>query len=85
VARAPGHARVRDRDGVVLDCESMKCAAAHEESNPNDSHLFVFVGKRRDMIKILERGRFQLSVIDEKRVKVEMEAAQLAMLLDGID
>jgi hypothetical protein len=28
---------------------------------------------------------FQLPVADEKRVKVEMEAAQLAMLLDGID
>jgi len=61
--------------------------------NPNDGHLFVFVGKRRDMIKILfwdkngyvvyfkrlERGRFQLPAIDEKRVKVEMEAAQFAM------
>jgi transposase len=35
--------------------------------------------------KRLERGRFQLPVVDEKRVKVEMEAAQLAMLLDGID
>ena len=67
--------------------------------NPNDGHLFVFVGKRRDMLKILfwdkngyviyfkrlERGRFQLPAVDEKRVKVEMEAAQLAMLLDGID
>ena len=57
--------------------------------NPNEGHLFVFVGKRRDMLKILfwdkngyvvyfkrlERGRFQLPVVDEKRVKVEMEAA----------
>lgn len=67
--------------------------------NPNEGHLFVFVGKRRDMLKILfwdknayvihfkrlERGRFQLPVVNEKRVKVEMETAQLAMLLDGID
>lgn len=67
--------------------------------NPDEGHLFVFVGKRRDMLKILfwdkngyvvyfkrlERGRFQLPTVDEKRVKVEMEAAQLAMLLDGID
>ena len=67
--------------------------------NPNEGHLFVFVGKRRDMLKILfwdkngyvvyfkrlERGRFQLPTVDEKRVKVQMEAAQLAMLLDGID
>jgi transposase len=67
--------------------------------SPNEGHLFVFVGKRRDMLKILfwdkngyviyfkrlERGRFQLPVIDGKRVKIEMEVAQLAMLLDGID
>lgn len=35
--------------------------------------------------KRLEYGRFQLPVVDEKRVKIEMESAQLAMLLDGID
>ncbi len=65
----------------------------------NDGHLFVFVGKSRDKLKILfwdkngyviyfkrlERGRFQLPAVDVKRVKVEMEATQLAMLLDGID
>ena len=67
--------------------------------SPNEGHLFVFVGKGRDKLKILfwdrngyviyfkrlERGRFQLPAVDEKRVKVQMEAAQLAMLLDGID
>ena len=67
--------------------------------NPNDGHLFVFVGKTRDKVKILfwdkngyvvylkrlEQGRFQLPAVDEKRTKVEMEATQLAMLLDGID
>ena len=35
--------------------------------------------------KRLERGRFQLPRIDSKRRQVEMEPAQLAMLLDGID
>lgn len=67
--------------------------------DPNQGHLFVFVGKSRDKLKILfwdkngyvvyfkrlERGRFQLPVVDGKRVKIEMEATQLAMLLDGID
>lgn len=67
--------------------------------NPQDGHLFVFIGRRRDKLKILfwdkngfvlyfkrlERGRFQLPVADEKRTRVEMEAAQLGMLLDGID
>lgn len=64
-----------------------------------DGHLFVFVGKSKDKVKILfwdrsgfvlylkrlEKGRFQLPLVDAKRKHVEMEPAQLAMLLDGID
>ena len=67
--------------------------------SPDDGHLFVFVGKSRDKLKILfwdkngyvvyfkrlEKGRFQLPAVDGERTKVEMEAAELAMLLDGID
>lgn len=67
--------------------------------DPFAGHLFVFVGKGKDKVKILfwdrngfvvylkrlERGRFQLPVVDERRKQVELEAAQLAMLLDGID
>ena len=62
-------------------------------------HLFVFVGKAKDKVKILfwdrngfvlylkrlERGRFQLPAVDERTKHVAMEPAQLAMLLDGID
>ena len=36
-------------------------------------------------LKRLERGRFQMPVVDEKRRCVDMEGTQLAMLLDGID
>ena len=36
-------------------------------------------------MKRLERGRFQLPVVDGRRKQVDMEPAQLAMLLDGID
>lgn len=67
--------------------------------DPYDGHLFVFVGKSKDKVKVLfwdrsgfvlymkrlEKGRFQLPLIDAKRKQVEMEPAQLAMLLDGID
>ena len=67
--------------------------------DPFEGHLFVFVGKSRDRVKILfwdrggfvvylkrlERGRFQLPVVDARRKNVELEPAQLAMLLDGID
>lgn len=67
--------------------------------DPFGGHLFVFVGKSRDKVKILfwdrsgfvlylkrlEKGRFQLPVVAPGRQHVEMEPAQLAMLLDGID
>jgi transposase len=69
------------------------------KQDPFKGHLFVFVGKRRDKLKILywdqngfvlylkrlEKGRFQLPVIDERRNKVEMQSEELQMLLKGID
>jgi len=62
-------------------------------------HLFVFTSKRGDRIKILawdtggfvlyykrlERGRFRLPSIAPGAREVELDATQLAMLLDGID
>ena len=62
-------------------------------------HLFVFVGKSKDKVKILfwdrngfalylkrlERGRFQLPVVCAHTKHVTMEPSQLTMLLDGID
>ena len=67
--------------------------------DPYEGHLFVFVGKAKDKVKILfwdrsgfvlymkrlEKGRFQLPVVDARRKHVEMEPAQLAMLRGGID
>ena len=61
--------------------------------------MFVFVGKAKDKVKVLfwdrsgfvlymkrlEKGRFQLPCIDAQRKHVEMDPAQLSMLLDGID
>jgi transposase len=69
------------------------------KKDPYGGHLFVFVGKSKDKVKILfwdrngfvlylkrlERGRFQLPAVDERTKHVSMESAQLAMLLDGID
>ena len=69
------------------------------KKDPYEGHLFVFVGKAKDKVKILfwdrngfvlymkrlERGRFQLPAVGPRTQHVEMEPAQLAMLLDGID
>jgi len=62
-------------------------------------HLFVFLGRKRDRCKILfwdrgglvlyykrlERGRFRMPQLSPDGAYVEMDSAQLAMLLDGID
>ena len=65
--------------------------------DPYSGHLFVFRGRRGDLIKViwwdgqgaclfskrLERGRFVWPAI--KAGKVTISSAQLAMLLEGID
>jgi transposase len=62
-------------------------------------HLFVFYSKRCDRIKILtwdnggyvliykrlELGRFKLSRISKEQKTICLDAAELSMLLDGID
>jgi transposase len=62
-------------------------------------HLFVFVSRRCDRVKILtwdkggfllvykrlERGQFKLPHMHPSSMAVEIDATQLAMLLDGID
>lgn len=66
-------------------------------SNPFDGHVFVFRGRRGDIIKVLwfdgqglmllakrlERGRFVWPQAVDGRVA--LSAAQLSMLLEGID
>jgi len=62
-------------------------------------HLFVFLSRRADRVKILawdkggfvlfykrlERGQFKVPLIGKDTMAVEIDATQLAMLLDGIE
>lgn len=62
-------------------------------------HLFVFVSRRGDRVKILswdaggfvltykrlEQGRFRLPAFQEDALGAQLDATQLSMLLDGID
>jgi transposase len=67
------------------------------EQNPFNGHVFVFRGKRGDLIKLLwfdgdglclfakrlERGRFIWPKVEQGRIA--LSRAQLSMLLEGID
>jgi transposase len=67
--------------------------------DPTSGHLFLFVNRRRDRLKILywdrdglaiwykrlETGSFQLPVISHDAMSVEMSPTQLALILSGID
>ncbi len=67
--------------------------------NPFEGHLFVFLGRRLDRVKILvwdrngfvlyykrlSQGRFRMPRVPEGAERIEMDATTLAMLLDGID
>jgi transposase len=68
--------------------------------DPLSGHLFLFVNRRRDRLKILywdrdglaiwykrleTPGTFQLPAVPRDAVSIEMSATQLALILSGID
>ncbi len=69
------------------------------QRDPLDGHLFLFVNRRRDRLKILwwdrdglalfykrlEAGTYQLPASPEDSEGVEIDATDLAILLNGID
>jgi transposase len=97
----PSNTRVWLAAGVTDMRRGFNTLAAQVQTtlseDPFGGHLFVFRGRRGDLIKIiwwdqqgaclfskrLERGRFVWP--SAKNGKVSMSAAQLAMLLEAID
>lgn len=69
------------------------------EQDPLSGHLFLFVNRRRDKLKILywdgdglaiwyrrlEAGTFQLPQVSEDQKSAELRSDELTMLLRGID
>jgi transposase len=67
--------------------------------DPFSGHLFLFISRARDRIKILywdddgyalwykrlEAGMFRVPAVKDGRSSVELKASELAMLLAGID
>src|SRR5580704_12267045 len=68
--------------------------------DPTSGHLFLFVNRRRDRLKILywdrdglaiwykrleTPGTFQLPAVPRDAVSIEMSATQLSLILSGID
>lgn len=68
--------------------------------DPLDGSLYLFVSKRRKLMKTLwfdpsggwcifskrlERGTFELPVVDGEQRQVAIDRAQLAMILEGIE
>jgi transposase len=77
----------------------MGLASTVLEQDPLSGHLFVFTGKRRDRVKLLyfdgdgfavwykrlEVGVFRLPAAQVNQTSVTLSAADLTMLLSGVD
>ena len=69
------------------------------ELDPQDGHLYVFVNRRRRLMKVLfldrsgwcilakrlERGTFELPRVRPGQRKVAIDSATLGLILEGID
>ncbi len=67
--------------------------------DPLSGHLVLFVNRRRDLLKLqwfdrtghvilfkrLEQGTFQIPVVRPGAARAEIDPAELAMILEGID
>jgi transposase len=92
LAAAPTDMR-KSHDGLAALVEHVL------RENPLSGHLFVFRNKPGDRLKLLywdtdgyalwykrlEAGRFRFPAVSEGQTRVTITAAELTMLLDGVD
>jgi transposase len=92
LAAAPTDMR-KSHDGLAALVEHVL------RENPLSGHLFVFRNKPGDRLKLLywdtdgyalwykrlEAGRFRFPLVSEGQTQVTITAAELTMLLDGVD
>jgi transposase len=83
----------RGHDGLVTLVRSLW------KADPYSGTLFVFLGRRRDRVKVLffsaggfvvyykrlERGRFSMPRVPQGASQIVLDPASLTMLLDGVD
>jgi transposase len=69
------------------------------QQDPYSGHAFVFLGRRRDLVKCLlwnrggfvmlqkrlEQGRFKIPTVAANATRIQLSGVQLSMLLDGMD
>lgn len=94
---------------VFMACEPTDLRRGHDglvaiarntwKLNPFDGHLFVFLGRRLDRVKILfwdrngfvlyykrlSQGCFRMPRVEPGAGRIQIDATTLAMMLDGID
>lgn len=98
----PGSVRIfvaREPTDMRKGFDGLAALVRRQDADVFNGHLFVFISKRRDRIKILmwdnggfvmyykrlEVSRFKLPHCAHDARSVELDSAQLTMLLDGID
>jgi transposase len=69
------------------------------KQDPQSGHLFVFINRRRDRIKVLywertgyciwykqlQRGGYELPTVNNESASIELTMSQLSLILDGIE
>lgn len=79
--------------------DSLAGHARRLDLEPQDGHLYVFVNRRRRLMKVLffdrsgwcilakrlERGTFQIPAVVSGQRRVTIDAATLGLILEGVD